>query len=266
MIALKLTLVPAFLWLVSMSGKWWGPTIAGWLAGLPVVAGSILFLLVLEHGSTFGARAATLSLSAILASEAFNFAYASSCRAKPWPIALTAGLIAWLLTAGLLSFLPVSPLWAIGVAIVAVLFGQAFLPLSQVTAANSPLTRSDLAGRMAAGAALTILVTALSSSVGPKWSGLLAVFPLLGIVLSVSSHRAYGADFVISLLRGMVLGRFSFAAFCLCLSFALQHQSVVAAFVESAVLSMLVQWSTKRLANAQHVQSRIIVAPTETVK
>lgn len=255
MIALKFTLVPAFLLVVSLSGRWWGPAIAGWLAGLPIVAGPILFLLILEHGSAFGVRAATLSLAAILASEAFNFAYAWSCRAKPWPIALSAGLMAWLLAAALLSFLPLSPLLAVGVAMVAVLFGQFFLPGSQAAAASPPLTRSDLAGRMAAGAALTMLVTALSSSVGPTWSGLLAVFPLLGMVLSVSSHRAHGPDFVIALLRGMVIGRFSFAAFCVCLIFMLQHQSVVVAFAESAVLSMLVQWLTKRLASAQHVRS-----------
>ncbi len=41
MLALKLTLVPLFLLVVSMWGKWWGPSIAGWLAGLPVVAGPI---------------------------------------------------------------------------------------------------------------------------------------------------------------------------------------------------------------------------------
>lgn len=255
MIALKFTLVPAFLLVVSLSGRWWGPAIAGWLAGLPIVAGPILFLLILEHGSAFGVRAVTLSLAAIFASEAFNFAYAWSCRAKPWPIALSAGLMAWLLAAALLSFLPLSPLLAVGVAMVAVLFGQFFLPGSQAAAASSPLMRSDLAGRMAAGAALTMLVTALSSSVGPTWSGLLAVFPLLGMVLSVSSHRAHGPDFVIALLRGMVIGRFSFAAFCVCLIFTLQHQSVVVAFAESAVLSMLVQWVTKRLASAQHVRS-----------
>src|SRR5471032_1392654 len=92
MLALKLTLVPFFLLVVSMSGKWWGPTIAGWLAGLPFVAGPILFLLVLDHGPVFGAHAATLSLSAILASEAFNIAYAWTCRSRSWPLALTAGL------------------------------------------------------------------------------------------------------------------------------------------------------------------------------
>lgn len=85
MLALKLTLVPLFLLLVSMSGRWWGPSIAGWLAGLPVVAGPILLLVAVEHGPAFGAQAALLSLSAIAASEAFNFAYAWTCRQRRWP-------------------------------------------------------------------------------------------------------------------------------------------------------------------------------------
>lgn len=254
MLALKLTLVPLFLLIVSMSGKWWGPSIAGWLAGLPVVAGPILYLLVLAHGPIFGARAATLSLSAILASEAFNFAYAWTCRSRTWPVALVAGLSTWLICACALSFLPTSPMWAATAAFAAVCFGQSFLPRSTAVVAGAPLTRVDLTGRMVAGVALTILVTSLSGRVGAAWSGLLAVFPLLGIVLSVSSHRALGPDFVISLLRGMVLGRFSFAAFCLFLSFALPHQPPTVAFVEAAVLAMLVQWCTKRMAMTRRVQ------------
>ncbi|MGV2292810.1 hypothetical protein AAHK20_29165 [Trinickia sp. YCB016] len=251
MLALKLTLVPAFLLFVSTSGKWWGPSVAGWLAGLPVVAGPILYLLVLQHGPLFGAHAAILSLSAILASEAFNFAYAWMCRARSWPIALGAGLAAWFVSACALSLLPVSPLWAAAMALAAVCFGQSFLPRSNRASAGAPLARADLIGRMLAGAVLTVLVTSLSGLLGAKWSGLLAVFPLLGIVLLVSSHRAHGPDFVISLLRGMVLGRFSFAAFCLWLSFALTRQTPAAAFAEAAVIAMAVQSSTKRLAAVQ---------------
>lgn len=255
MLALKLTLVPLFLLIVSMSGKWWGPSIAGWLAGLPVVAGPILYLLVLAHGPAFGARAATLSLSAILASEAFNFAYAWTCRTRSWPLALATGLVAWFVAACGLSLLPASPLWAAIVALAAVCFGQSFLPRSSAVAAGAPLSRVDLIGRMVAGAVLTLLVTSLSGRVGAAWSGLLAVFPLLGIVLSVSSHRAHGPDFVISLLRGMVLGRFSFAAFCLLLSFALPYQRPLVAFMEAALLAMFVQWCTKRLATTPRASS-----------
>ena len=256
MLALKLTLVPFFLLSVSMSGKWWGPSIAGWLAGLPVVAGPILYLLVLEHGPGFGARAATLSLSAVLASEAFNFAYAWICRRRSWPIALGAALGTWFVAACLLSLLPVSPVWAVCVALIAVLFGQSFLPRSSAVAAGAPLRRADLAGRMLAGAALTLVVTTLSGRVGATWSGLLAVFPLLGIVLSVSSHRAHGPAFVMSLLRGMVLGRFSFAAFCLFLSLVLPHQAATTSFLEAAALAMFVQWCTRRLTVTAGVRTQ----------
>jgi hypothetical protein len=251
MLALKLTLVPLFLLIVSMSGKWWGPSIAGWLAGLPVVAGPILYLLVLAHGPAFGAHAATLSLSAILASEAFNFAYAWTCRSRSWPLALLAGLATWLAAAVGLSLLPSSPLWAAIAAFFAVCFGQSFLPRSSAVAAGAPLSRTDLISRMVAGAVLTLVVTALSGWAGATWSGLLAVFPLLGIVLSVSSHRAHGPAFVISLLRGMVLGRFSFAAFCLVLVFGLPHQRPLATFAEAAFVAMFVQWCTKRLATTR---------------
>ena len=50
MLALKLLLVPCFLLLVSLAGRRWGAHVVGWLAGLPVVAGPILYFLALEQG------------------------------------------------------------------------------------------------------------------------------------------------------------------------------------------------------------------------
>ncbi|ATF35452.1 hypothetical protein CO709_20005 [Burkholderia thailandensis] len=248
MLALKLTLVPLFLLLVSMSGRWWGPSIAGWLAGLPVVAGPILFLVAVERGPTFGAHAALLSLSAIAASEAFNFAYAWTCRRHRWPLALAAGLAAWGAAASALARLPATPLAAMAVALAATCFGQSCLPRGAAVVPRAPLSRADLAGRLAAGAMLAFAVTSLSGALGAAWSGLLAVFPLLGSVLSVSSHRAHGPDFVVHLLRGMVLGRFSFAAFCLCAALALPHQPAIPAFAEAAALAIVVQGMTRRFA------------------
>jgi hypothetical protein len=237
---------------VSISGKWWGPAIAGWLAGLPVVAGPILYLLVLQHGPSFGAHAATLSLAAILASEAFS-GYAWSCRAANWRVALGVGLAAWFACANALSLLPIPSTssaasgWALAAAALGVGFSNAFLPRSRAVPGGAPLTRADLLGRMLAGVALTLTVTALSGRLGAGWSGLLAVFPLMASVLSVSSHRAHGPAFVIALLRGMVAGRFAFGAFCLFLSFALTREPALPAFAQAAALALLVQGLTKRL-------------------
>jgi urea transporter len=86
---------------------------------------------------------------------------------------------------------------------------------------------------------------------GATWSGLLSVFPLLGIVLAVSAQRAHGADFVALLMRGMVIGRGSFAAFFAVTATMLPHDGVWLSFACAAVVSMVVQGATRRLLRAK---------------
>ncbi|CAN7256009.1 hypothetical protein LJR255_001091 [Pararhizobium sp. LjRoot255] len=257
MLLLKLTLVPAFLLAVSLAGKKWGPAIAGWLSALPVVAGPILYLLVLEHGPRFGSEAATLSVYAIAASEAYNFAYAWTCRSKGWVVSVIVALTVWCSAAFGLTMLPVSAPLALVCALAAVLFSQAFLPRSRCVATAKALGRGDILSRMLAGAALTVAVTSLASAAGSSWSGLLAVFPLLGIVLSASSHRAAGPEFVISLLRGMALGRFAFAAFCLVLVVWLPRGDANLVFAGAAVVSLTVHGLSKKLLNRGRITAQL---------
>lgn len=248
MIFLKLTLVPFFLFAVSMAAVRWGPAVAGWLAALPIVTGPILYLLVLEQGAVFGVGAAAAALSAIFASEAFNLAYAWTCRWYHYCIAALMGLAAWFAAATGLTNMPGTPPFALGAALLGVTLAQTFLPRTHAASKVISITRTDLLLRMAAGAVLTLAVTMLSVSLGAQWSGVLSVFPLLGLILSVSSQRAYGPDFVVRLLRGMVLGRFSFAAFCLCLIWMLPRLNVEIAFLLSSVAAVCVQWASRQAA------------------
>ncbi|EUC17917.1 hypothetical protein [Paraburkholderia hospita] len=247
MLALKLVLVPGFLAALTMAGRVWGPWVAGWLAGLPVVAGPIVLLLALERGTAFAAQASAASIAAIAASEAFNFAYAWTSRFARWPVALVAGLVAWALVAVLLTHLPVSLAWSLAAACVAVAVSQAGLPRVEGAVPAARVGVIDLALRMLAGALLTLAVTTLSASMGAAWSGMLSVFPLLGIVLAVSAQRAHGASFVALLMRGMVIGRASFAAFFSVVALMMPTLGVLPAFACGAVVSVLVQGATKRL-------------------
>src|SRR5579859_5746410 len=156
LLALKLALVPAFLAALTVAGRVWGPSVAGWLAGLPVVSGPIVLLLALERGPAFAAQASAASIAAIAASEAFNFAYAWTCRRAAWPLALTAGMLGWVGVAMLLTHLPGGLMWAVAAGCVAVVVSQSGLP--RVTG-HVPATRlglGDLALRMLAGALLTV--------------------------------------------------------------------------------------------------------------
>ena len=251
LLTLKLVLVPAFLAALTVAARVWGPSVAGWLAGLPVVAGPIVLLLALERGPSFAAQASAASIAAIAASEAFNFAYAWTCRRVGWPLALVAGLAGWLALALLLVRLPGSLGWAVAAACVAVAVSQSGLPrvTGHVPAARVGL--ADLAVRMLAGALLTVAVTTLSASMGATWSGLLSVFPLLGIVLAVSAQRAHGADFVTLLMRGMVIGRASFAAFFAVTAAMLPRYGVWLSFACAALVSVAVQGATTRMLGAR---------------
>jgi hypothetical protein len=247
LLALKLALVPAFLAALTVAGRVWGPSVAGWLAGLPVVAGPIVLLLALERGPVFAAQASAASIAAIAASEAFNFAYAWTCRRSAWPLALTTGMLGWVGVAMLLTHLPGGLMWAVAAGCVAVVISQSGLPRVTGHVPAARLGLGDLAVRMLAGALLTVAVTTLSASMGATWSGLLSVFPLLGIVLAVSAQRAHGADFVALLMRGMVIGRGSFAAFFAVTAMMLPHYGVWLGFACASVVSVAVQGATRRM-------------------
>jgi hypothetical protein len=87
---------------------------------------------------------------------------------------------------------------------------------------------------------MTVAVTHLSPVLGPKFSGLFAVFPVMGIVLAAFSHRASGNIFTIRLLRSMVFGFYSFIAFCLTVTLALHAIGIAAGFALALGFSLAV--------------------------
>jgi hypothetical protein len=239
MLALKLLLVPAFLLAVSLAGRRWGAAVAGSLAGLPVVGGPILFFLALDHGPGFAAGAAVTALSAVFASVAFSLAYAHVAQRKGWGVALLAGLGAWTVAALLLARLPGAPVWALVVAVTTLCVAPTVFPTPTPLGAARAGGSAELVSRMVAGALLTLAVTTAASRVGPTWSGLLTVFPLLGIVLAVFSHRHQGAAFTAVLLRAMVMGQWAFAAFCVVLAWAVPWLALGAAFAAAVAASLV---------------------------
>ena len=245
MLALKLLLVPAFLLLLSLAGRRWGPAVAGWLAGLPVLTGPILFLLALENGSAFAAAAATVSLSAVFGAVAFIVTYARVCaRRSPLP-SLLAGLVIWSCAALLLTRLPLTNFISLGIALFALVMAPQLFPRISAPILTASLPRWELPLRMLAGAAITLAVTSLAAAIGPAWSGMFAVFPVITIVLSVFSHRTSGAAFAATMLRAMIWGLYALASFCFALAELLPRLGVGMSFLAATAAAIAVQWALK---------------------
>lgn len=244
MLLLKLTLVPLFIALVTLAGRRWGTRLAGILGGLPVVAGPIVVILALEQGQAFGVQAATAALAAAAGLLSFGTAYSWFSLNMRWPAATVSALLVWLLAVLLLSMLHVTPLSALCIGVGAMLITPLLLP--RVTAqAKAGSTLHDLPLRLLAGALLTFSITQLAQLLGSTWSGILAVFPVIGLILSVFTHRNQGAAHVTLLYRGTVRGLYSFSVFFFILAIGWQANSfwwpVLLASIAALALQLLMQ-------------------------
>ncbi|MBL0422711.1 hypothetical protein JI739_20420 [Ramlibacter sp. AW1] len=250
MLVVKLTLVPLFIAAITLAGRRWGMGVAGLLAGLPVVAGPIAVFLALEHGPAFGAQAATAAISAVFALMAFGIAYCWASVRWVWPAALACALASWFAAASLLAVLPPLPVLALAIAGASLALAPRLLP-APGPVPSSGARRNDLPYRMLAGALLTLAVTGLAAHVGQVWSGLLAVFPVLGATLSVFTHRAEGGRPVVHLYHAMVRGLYSFAAFFLALALLWPRTGFWTACAAAVAACLLAQWLVQRVSRSR---------------
>jgi uncharacterized membrane protein (GlpM family) len=250
LLILKLTLVPLFLALISIAGQRFGPNMAGWLAGLPVVVGPILFLVAIEQGTAFAQAAAVYTLASVLGVIAFGVAYSWAARgAKSW-LALLAGLATWAAVAAPVLFTRLNPFISAALAFGALVIAPRLYPPQTTALTPVRMPTAELLLRMLAGAALTFVVTTLAQTVGARLSGMLALFPVLTSVLAMFTHRNAGADHAIALLRGLARGLYSLAAFCFALTLLLNTVAMPSAFLLAIAIALVVQWLNRAARNA----------------
>ena len=75
--------------------------------------------------------------------------------------------------------------------------------------------------RMVIATGFVLALTAASSTLGPRLSGLISPFPIFGVVLAAFSHRMAGADAAARVMRGMVIGSIGFAGFFIIVAYVL---------------------------------------------
>jgi hypothetical protein len=246
MLLLKLLLVPTLIALITLAGRRWGPAVAGWLAGFPVVAGPILLMIGIEQGPLFAAQGAQSALTAVLANLGFSIGYSWAALRLPWYACLAVGVLAFGLAGTALSLLPL-PLWgAVALTVAGLWLAPHAFPKREFMAPLARPSPLELPARMAAGAVLTLLVTVFAHRLGPQFSGLFAVFPVMSLVFGVFSHLTWGAAGAIRLLSGMVRGLYAFVAFCPAVAILVPLIGVGLGFSAALSFALLMQAATFR--------------------
>jgi hypothetical protein len=229
-LVLKLTLAPGLVGAATLAARRFGEGVGGFVGALPVVAGPILLLYGLQHGTGFAAAAAGATLLGLLSLTAFAWVYAHLAQRTGWFAALIAGWGVFLAGTGLLLLVSAPAVVAAGVALAAFALAVRTMPGGEVAPAMSEPPAWDLPLRLAATAALVLVLTGAAGALGSHASGLLAPFPIITAVLAGFTHGLRGGPAAALLLSGLVSGLASFAAFCLVVALAAEPLGLAGAF------------------------------------
>lgn len=244
MLLIRLLLVPALVVLITLAGRRWGPAVAGWLTGFPVVAGPILLVVSLEQGPDFAAGAALWALTGVMANVSFGVAYSCAATRLPWWLCLPAATVAFCAAALALTSYPFSPLAALGLTVIGLWLAPRAFPHVQIELPAKAPPRGELAARMLAGTGMVLAVTYFANSLGPHLSGVATAYPVMSLVLAVFSHGVAGPGFAIHLLRGVAGGLYAFAAFCFAVSVLLPRLGTTYTFPLAMAAALAVQGTT----------------------
>jgi hypothetical protein len=246
-LAAKLILTPALIGVATLVGRRFGPSISGWLVGLPFTSGPVSLFLALEQGTGFAAAAAAGSIGGVAASAAFAVAYAAMARRFGWPASLAVASLVFAIAVVALHAMPLSSdfplpllaLYAGGVA-AAIVGIRLIAPPGALEEAPEP-PRWDLPVRMTVATALVVAITGAAPLLGPQLSGLLTTYPAYAGVLAVFAHAQRGGAAAAQVVRGLCYGIIAFATFFLAIGALIDRIGIAPAFVAAAVGALLVQ-------------------------
>lgn len=239
---LKLLLTPTLIGAVSLAGRRWGAGISGWLVGLPLTSGPVAFFLALAQGTSFASTAAAGILAGVFSVACFCLAYSWLALRRSWPLTLFTG---WLIFAastwGLeqVTILPVIPVFIGVIAVLALVLW--LLPSTSQQPIKTGSAWWDIPARMLFATAFVLGLTELAPHLGPQLSGLIAPFPIFTTILAVFTHHFQGGAAATPLLRGVLLGLFSFASFFLVVAILIKPAGLLITFLCAAIVALSVQ-------------------------
>jgi hypothetical protein len=218
----------------TLAGRRWGGAVSGWLIGLPLTSGPLVVVLALEHGRRFAARSATGSLSGAIAEAAFCLGWALGGRAP-----LLVASVAFVGAAAAVHGLPLLAL--VILAPLALVLALRLLPPFPPRAAAVATPRWDLPARVVVAVVVIVSLSAAATTIGARLTGLLAVYPAYSAILASFARRLEGRPAAVGLLRGLLVGLFSFAAFYSLLAFLLPRTGTGSAFAAAIAATLIVQ-------------------------
>jgi len=252
-LALKLILAPLIIGSASLAGRKWGPTVSGWIVGMPLTSGPVIFFVALSHDSVFAANAALGVLSGGLSLVAYTLTYSWLATRFRWPFVITGSLLVFSICTALLQNFTFPLLPVFGMVCAALVIGLRLMPKDVVEKeTESKPGRWDIPARIFIGTSFILLLTGIAPLIGPRLTGLLTTIPLYITILTVFAHRNQGPAAAAHVLRGLLYGMFAFTGFFITLNLLIEQVSLAAAFGAAILAALIIQGSSLLILRQRH--------------
>lgn len=252
-LALKLILAPVIIGSASLAGRKWGPAVSGWIVGMPLTSGPVIFFVALSHDTAFAANGALGVLSGGLSLVAYALTYSWLATRFRWQAAIGGSLLVFSTSTALLQNFTF-PLWpVIGILCVALALGLWLMPNDSVEKeSESKPGRWDIPSRIFIGTSFILLLTGIAPFIGPRLTGLLTTIPLYVTILAIFAHRNQGPAAAAHVLRGLLYGMFAFTGFFVVLSLLIEKTSLGISFGLAILTALVIQGSSLLILNLLH--------------
>lgn len=253
---LKFILTPAIIGAASLAGRKWGHAVSGWMVALPLTSGPVVFFIAISHGAAFALVTSLGILSGGISLAVFSLSYAWLAVFQKWPLALLGSTMLFLVFTFILKSF-VIPLWPLFfIVVLAFALTLRFMPRHAAGAAV-PVTIPtwDLPARVIITTIFVLLLTELAPFVGARLAGLLSTLPIMTATLTAFAHHQQGYASANEVLRGLVMGLFSFAGFYLVLPLLLPVGigiAFIAAILTAFILQGISLWVIQKRKSAQN--------------
>lgn len=248
LLAFKVVLTPLLIALATLVGRRWGHGVSGWFAALPLTSGPVSIIFALQNGTDFAAHAAVGTIAGLASVAVFCFTFSRAASRANGILSAVLALTAFLAATAVLNQLPLLLIpTAIVVALVLVITIRT-MPVQKIAVAPFDPPWWDLWARMAVATSFLLLLTALSSALGPQLSGLISPFPIFATVLAVFAHHHSGAAASVLVLRGILLGLFAFTSFFIVVGLLVTRVDLIWAYALAVATALFVNSLTLRFA------------------
>jgi hypothetical protein len=251
-LVLKLILAPIIIGSSSLAGRKWGSAVSGWIVGLPLTSGPVAFIISLSHTRGFAFDTIRGTLSGGFSLIAYALTYAVVSKRCNWAISILSSALVFASVTTILqgTTLPFVPLFF---AVLTVIFiGLWLMPKYNVAQPDVTPGKWDIPSRILIGTSFILLITGIAPYIGSRLTGLLTTIPLYVSIMTIFAHRHQGHESAVNVLRGLILGLFSFAGFYLVLGLLIENSSLAVSFGAATLATLLVQGASLLMLRQIH--------------